>query len=133
MSRALVGFDRLHAMIETAIDAVPAHAYPPVNVEKRGESDFRVTLAIAGFTADEVSIEVRDGRLEIEGGKARPDKDEGRIFLHRGIAARSFKRGFQLADHMEVKAATLRDGLLCIDLVREVPEAMKPRKIDIGA
>lgn len=127
--RSAVGFDRLMSMVDAAQKSASADSYPPYNIEKTGENAYQVTLAVAGFGADDLDIEVRDGQLVVV-GKGSTEDDESR-YLHRGIARRAFERRFQLADHVEVKAADLKDGLLVIDLVREIPEAMKPRKIEI--
>ena len=127
--RSAVGFDRLMSMVDAAQKSASADSYPPYNIEKTGENAYQVTLAVAGFGADDLDIEVRDGQLVVV-GKGSTEDDQSR-YLHRGIARRAFERRFQLADHVEVKAADLKDGLLVIDLVREIPEAMKPRKIEI--
>ncbi|MBT7648663.1 MAG: Hsp20 family protein, partial [Rhodospirillaceae bacterium] len=104
--------------------------YPPYNIEKVDENDYRITMALAGFGEDDLDIEVKDATVTVSGEIAQT-KDEGRTYLHRGIAGRSFKRTFQLADHVRVSGAALENGLLHIDLVREVPEALKPRTIEI--
>ena len=129
--RSTVGFDRLFDMLDSVpgFDAGPT-AYPPYNIERLGENEYRITMAVAGFTKDEFNIEVKENSLVVTGQKAADDKQ--RVFLHRGIAARSFERRFQLADHVEVKGADFSDGLLHIDLVRNLPERMKPRTISIG-
>ena len=127
--RSAVGFDRLMSMVDAAQKSASADSYPPYNIEKTGENAYQVTLAVAGFGSDDLKIEVRDGQLVVV-GKGSTEDDQSR-YLHRGIARRAFERRFQLADHVEVKAADLKDGLLVIDLVREIPEAMKPRKIEI--
>lgn len=126
--RSTVGFDRLNRLIDTAFDAnVPA--YPPYNIEKLGEEEYRVTMAVAGFTQDEIDITQHNGSLVIKG---EAGKDEGsKQYLHRGIAQRAFERRFALADHVNVVNANLADGLLTVDLRREVPEALKPRSITI--
>ena len=129
--RSAIGFDRLAGLLDTAsrLDA-QAPSYPPFNVERVDENEYRVTMAVAGFTEDELEIEVKDQTLTISGKKVESDED--RNFLHRGIATRSFERRFQLADHVKVRGAELQLGLLKIELERELPEAMKPRKISIG-
>ena len=128
--RSTVGFDRLMNMLESAGQWSEAgNGYPPYNIERTGEDRYRVTLAVAGFGEDELAIEVRENALLVEGRKK--DVDTGQSFLYRGIAGRSFKRQFQLADHVKVSGAQLHNGLLVIDLVRELPEAMKPRRIEI--
>ena len=106
-------------------------SYPPYNIEKTAEDAYQITLAVAGFGSSDLDVEVRDGQLVIV-GRGGAEEDENK-FLHRGIARRAFERRFQLADHVEVKAADLSDGLLRVDLIREIPEAMKPRKIDINS
>ncbi len=129
--RSTVGFDRLFNLLDSVTgfeENVPA--YPPYNIERLGENEYRITMAVAGFGQDEVNIEVKEQGLTVTGAKKAEDKE--RQFLHRGIAARSFERRFQLADHVEVKGADLKDGLLHIDLVRNVPERLKPRSIAIG-
>ena len=129
--RATVGFDRLTRMLEDAARISDAsNGYPPYNIEKSGENRYRITLAVAGFAEDDLALQVQEGTLTIEGHRKDPEADA--IFLHRGIAGRGFKRQFQLADHVVVENAHLHNGLLVIDLTREVPEAMKPRRIQIS-
>lgn len=130
--RSAIGFDRLAGMLDSAsrLDA-QAPSYPPFNVERVDENDYRVTMAVAGFTEDELEIEVKDQTLTISGKKA-PEETE-RAYLHRGIAARNFERRFQLADHVQVTGAKLENGLLHVDTRREIPEALKPRTISIQA
>jgi molecular chaperone IbpA len=129
--RSTVGFDRLFDLLDSAsgFDA-GAPAYPPYNIERMGENEYRITMAVAGFAEDELKIDVKEQALNVRGEKKAEDKE--RSFLHRGIATRAFDRRFQLADHVEVKGAGLKDGLLHIDLVRNVPERLKPRSIAIG-
>ena len=127
--RSAVGFDRLMNVIDAAQKNSAADGYPPYNIEKTSEDSYQITLAVAGFGSADLDVEVRDGQLVIV-GKGDSEKQDNQ-FLHRGIALRAFERRFQLADHVEVKAADLVDGLLKVDLEREIPEAMKPRKIDI--
>ena len=127
--RSAVGFDRMMSMLDAAQKNAGADSYPPYNIEKTGEDAYQISIAVAGFTTEDLNVEVRDGQLVIL-GKGAVDKDNA-DYLHRGIARRAFERRFQLADHVEVKSADLRDGLLLVDLVREIPEAMKPRKIEI--
>lgn len=131
--RSTVGFDRLARMVETAMQADHAGpSYPPYNIEATDQDAYRVTIAVAGFKEDELSIEVRENTLTVAGQKKDDGADDGgRVYLHRGIAGRDFVRKFQLADHVKVASANLDNGLLSIDLVREIPEAMKPRKIEI--
>jgi len=128
--RSTVGFDRLAKLLDGASGLEASDGYPPYNIERLGENDYRITMAVAGFNKDEFKIEVKEQSLIVSGQKAPEEKE--RVFLHRGIAARSFERRFQLADHVEVKGADFTDGLLHIDLVRNLPERMKPRTISIG-
>lgn len=131
--RSTVGFDRMASLIDRALSADnSSQSYPPYNIEKTGDDAYRITLAAAGFSEDELSIESRESHVIISGAKAEADPAEGVEILHRGIAARSFERRFQLADHVKVVSATLEHGLLHVDLVREVPEALKPRTIQIA-
>ena len=127
--RSAVGFDRMMSVLDAAQKNATADSYPPYNIEKTGEDSYQITVAVAGFGPSDLDVEVRDGQLVIVGNGATEEQDNQ--FLHRGIARRAFERRFQLADHVEVKSADLVDGLLKVDLVREIPEAMKPRKIDI--
>ncbi len=127
--RTLVGFDRLAGMIDQAARLDGASGYPPYNLEKTGQNSFRIELAVAGFSEADLSIELKEGTLHVSGRKPEPAAD--RAFLHRGIAERSFERRFQLADHVKVTSAELENGLLIIDLARELPEALKPRKVPI--
>src|SRR4026209_477033 len=130
--RSTVGFDRLFSVLDSLTTADSgAQTYPPYNIERTGENAYRVTMAVAGFGEDDISIETKENTLTVKGEKkAEAAKDNE--FLYRGIAPRSFERRFHLADHVEVKGATLENGLLHVDLVREIPEAMKPRTIAIG-
>ena len=131
--RSTVGFDRLARLVDGATRVEDASAgYPPYNIEKLGEEDYRVTMAVAGFTADEIDITVHENTLTVTGQAKQADAPATQ-FLHRGIARRAFERRFQLADHIRVKAAALTNGLLDIELAREVPEQLKPRKIEIGS
>ncbi len=128
--RSAIGFDRLPSLLDTAMrTAGTADSYPPYNIEKTGEDAYRITLAVAGFARDDLDIEVRDGVLVVK-GKAGDDGD-GVKYLHRGIAGRAFERRFQLAEHVRADAADLVNGMLTVDLVRELPEAKKPRRIEI--
>jgi molecular chaperone IbpA len=129
--RSTVGFDRLFGLLDTLGDG-GAQTYPPYNIERTGENAYRVTMAVAGFAEDELSIEAKENTLTVKGEKKETTEGEEKEFLYRGIAARSFERRFQVADHVEVKGASLENGLLHIDLVREIPEAMKPRTIAIN-
>ncbi|WP_415715322.1 Hsp20 family protein [Roseibium sp.] len=125
--RSTVGFDRLFSMLDTAGNDTPS--YPPYNIERTGENAYCITMAVAGFTEDELSVEAKEHVLTIKGEKGEEDSD--REILHRGIASRTFERRFQIAEHVRVEGASLENGLLHVDLVREIPEAMKPRKIEI--
>ena len=129
--RSTVGFDRLVQLLDGVTGFNDeATSYPPYNIERVGENAYRITMAVAGFGLDEIRIEVKEQALSVRGEK-KPDDNE-RQYLHRGIAQRSFERRFQLADHVEVKGADLKHGLLHIELVRNLPERMKPRTIPIG-
>jgi molecular chaperone IbpA len=129
--RSTVGFDRLASLLDTTLRGDEATvSYPPYNIEVTGEDAYRVSLAVAGFTRDELAIEQRQNTLIVAGKHAGMANE--RQFLHRGIANRSFERRIGLADHVKVAGASLENGLLHIDLVREVPEAAKPRRIEIG-
>jgi len=128
--RSVVGFDRLASLLETAA-ADGAAGYPPYNIERTDENAYRIEIAVAGFRPDELNIEVKENLLTVEGRKAA--NDDTRRFLHRGLAERNFERKFQLADYVVVVDATLADGLLSISLKRELPEALKPRRIEIGS
>ncbi len=129
--RATVGFDRIADLMDRALSAdVAQSAYPPYNIEKTAENGYRISIAVAGFSADELSVEVKEGALTVAARKAAAEAPK--TYLHRGIATRAFERRFALADHVRVAAASHADGMLHIDLVREVPEALKPRRIEIG-
>jgi molecular chaperone IbpA len=132
--RSTVGFDRLFNMIDQAAGFEAAPTYPPYNIERTGENAYRITLAVAGFSERELSIETKENTLTVRGSKeaAGEERQTAREVLYQGIAARAFERRFQLADYVQVKGASLENGLLHIDLVREVPEAQKPRQIPIG-
>src|SRR5437660_12835145 len=128
--RSTVGFDRLFSMLD-GFEAAPG--YPPYNIERTGENAYRITVAVAGFGENELSLESRENTLTIKGSKEqRADGDIRSEVLYQGIAARAFERRFQLADHVQVTGASLENGLLHVDLVREIPEAQKPRQIPIG-
>ncbi|MEL7045629.1 MAG: Hsp20 family protein [Pseudomonadota bacterium] len=125
-----IGFDRMASLLDSvARDAKPS--YPPYNIERLDENDYRITMAVAGFTEEQLEITSEQNSLVIRG--RQEESDEDRNFLHRGIAARNFERKFQLAEHVRVASARLENGLLHVDLVRELPEAMKPRKIAIDS
>jgi molecular chaperone IbpA len=127
--RSSVGFDRLFELLDQAGKWEPADNYPPYNIEKTGDDTYRITLAVAGFTPDELSITSQPNFLVINGKKAEP---KGGSYLHQGIAGRAFERRFSLAEHVKVTAARLENGLLTVELVRDVPEEMKPRRIPIA-
>ena len=127
--RSAVGFDRLAGLLEAAAKAESAGGYPPYNIESVGDQAYRVEIAVAGFKPEELNVEVKEGTLTVTGRKAANDGE--RRYLHRGLAERNFERRFQLADYVVVTDAALADGLLSIDLRRELPEAMKPRRIAI--
>ncbi|MBR9834523.1 MAG: Hsp20 family protein [Alphaproteobacteria bacterium] len=131
--RTMVGFDRMATMIDSASRLDGAQGYPPYNIERVAEDEFAIEIAVAGFGEDDLEIETNDGQLTVAGRKAQTDEATERDFLHRGIAERGFLRRFQLADHVVVTGAELRNGLLRIELLRELPETKKPRKIAIGA
>ena len=132
--RSTVGFDRLFTMLDQMSTADAAAGYPPYNIERTGELAYRISVAVAGFAESDLSIESRENTLTIRGSKeSHAEANEAkREVLHQGIAARAFERRFQLADHVEVTGASLEHGLLHVDLVREIPEAQKPRQIPIG-
>ncbi len=129
--RTLVGFDRIASLMDQAARLDAAPGYPPFNVEQVDEDSFRIELAVAGFAQEDLSIEFKQNSLVVSGQRKQPETQ--RNYLHRGIAERSFERRFGLADHVRVAGAKLENGMLSIDLVRELPEIMKPRKIEIGA
>lgn len=129
--RATVGFDRLADVMDRALTAdLAAPTYPPYNIEKTGDDNYRISVAVAGFSSDDLSVELRDGAVIVSAKKATEDED--RTYLHRGIATRAFERKFTLADHVRIDGASHVDGMLHIDLVREIPEALKPRRIEIA-
>ena len=129
--RSTVGFDRVMNLLEHAASMGDGSGFPPYDILRTGEDAYRITLAVAGFSQDELTIEVRENVLHVD-GRRTGDEDDVTV-LHRGIAGRSFRRRFQLADFVKVENASLENGLLHIDLVREVPEEMRPRKIEISA
>jgi molecular chaperone IbpA len=131
--RSTVGFDRMFSMLDQVGSAEgPAPSYPPYNIERSGENAYRISLAVAGFIDADLSIEAKESTLTIRGEKQSNDEERRVDVLYQGIAARNFERSFQLADHVQVKGASLENGLLHVDLVREIPEAMKPRAIPIA-
>ena len=128
--RSTVGFDRLFDMLENSGQS--QENYPPFDLIRAGDNQFRIELAVAGFKPDEIDITAQQNVLIVSGRKNEESGDNGTDYIYRGIANRSFERRFALADHIQVRGADLKDGLLAIELVREIPEAMKPRKINIG-
>ena len=129
--RTAIGFDRLARQLETARTLPDAQSYPPYNIEKTGEDSYVLTMAVAGFGPNDIEVVARDNTLAVSGRAAQPE--EGRSFLHRGIAGRAFERRFVLADHIVVEGASLENGLLQLNLRRVVPEALKPRRIAVQA
>ncbi|WP_085599507.1 MULTISPECIES: Hsp20 family protein [unclassified Pseudomonas] len=128
--RSSVGFDRFNDLFESALRNEPGSSYPPYNVEKHADDQYRIVIAAAGFQEQDLELQVEKGVLTVSGGKR--DANEGVTYLHQGIAQRAFKLSFRLADHIEVKAAALNHGLLNIDLLRVVPEEAKPKRIAIN-
>ena len=129
--RNTVGFDRLFSMLDQLVGVESAPAYPPYNIERTGENAYRISVAVAGFTGEDLSIEVKENTLTLKGEKKVSEERKGDV-LYQGIAARSFERRFQLADGVQVTGAALENGLLHVELVREIPEAKKPRRIEIA-
>ena len=129
--RTTVGFDRLFDLMENQVRNNSGDNYPPFNIERRGEDNYRITLAIAGFRPEDLDITAQQNLLVVQGKKREDEADLGEM-LHVGIANRGFERRFELADYVRVENADLADGLLAIDLVREVPDAMKPKKISVN-
>jgi molecular chaperone IbpA len=130
--RSTVGFDRLFDMLENNSFGQAQENYPPFDLIKVGENEYRIELAVAGFKPDELDITAQQNVLIVSGRKKDETEEKQSDYIYRGIANRSFERRFALADHIQVKGADVKDGLLAIDLVREIPEAMKPKKINIG-
>ena len=130
--RSTVGFDRFAQLLDSVAGFDSESTYPPYNIERIADNEYRITMAVAGFKPDELKVDVKETTLTVRGEKKAETAEAGQKFLHRGIAARSFERRFQLADYVEVKGADLKDGLLHVDLVRNIPERMKPRTIQIG-
>ena len=130
--RSTVGFDRLFSLFNEVAGHDGTPGYPPYNIERTGENDYRITVAVAGFSETDLNIEAKESTLTIRGEKQEKTEENKGETLYRGIAARSFERVFQLADDVHVKGAALQNGLLHVDLVREIPEAKKPRQIPIG-
>ena len=133
LHRSTVGFDRLFTMLDSLSQPESAQTYPPYNIERTGENAYRISMAVAGFSDEEISIEAHRNVLTVKGERKEEGNGEGSELLYRGIASRSFERRFQLADHVEVVGATLKNGLLFVDLTRNIPEELKPRKIAITA
>lgn len=132
--RSMIGVDRMADMIETAMRSEgEANGYPPYDIEKTDEDAYRITVAVAGFRPDELEVTSQPNMLVISGRRAAEAEDRQHSYLHRGIAARAFERRFELADYVVVRSAACADGVLTVDLAREVPEALKPRRIEIGA
>jgi molecular chaperone IbpA len=130
--RSTVGFDRLFDMLENSSFGASQENYPPFDLIKKGDNDYCIQLAVAGFKADEIDITAQQNVLVVSGRKNEESEEKSNDFIYRGIANRSFERRFALADHIQVRGADLKDGMLSIELVREIPEAMKPKKINIG-
>jgi molecular chaperone IbpA len=128
--RSTIGYDRLMQLADAATRFESGDGYPPYNIESTGENAYRLTMAVAGFAADEIDVTVKENALLVTGRSKK--EDEKKAYLYRGIARRAFERRFQVADHIKVVGASLDNGLLHVDLVREIPEAMKPRKIEIA-
>ena len=128
--RSSIGFDRVFELLENASRTTTIDNWPPYDIARTGEDDYRITMAVAGFNRDELSMTQERNMLVVSGQKSGEDTGE---YLHRGIAGRTFQRRFQLADHVRVTGARLENGLLTIDLKREIPEEMKPRRIEIGS
>ena len=130
--RSTIGFDRLFDMLENGSAGQAQENYPPFDLIKLGDNDYRIELAVAGFKPDEIDITAQQNVLLVTGRKKEEADDKGTNYVYRGIATRSFERRFALADHIQVRGADMKDGLLAIELKREIPEAMKPKKINIG-
>ncbi|MEQ8558312.1 MAG: Hsp20 family protein [Henriciella sp.] len=130
--RTMVGFDRMASLIDSASRLDGTQGYPPYNIERVADDAFAIEIAVAGFAEEDLEIETNDNLLTVAGKKSQGEDGEERQYLHRGIAERGFLRRFQLADHVIVTGASLKNGLLRVELVRELPEAKKPRKIEIG-
>lgn len=128
--RSTVGFDRLFSLLDQSAQADASATWPPYNIERLAEDEYRITMAVAGFSHDEIDLTQHDTALHVSGQKASQEGE--RQYLHRGIAARGFRQTFNLADHVRVTGASLENGLLTVSLKREVPEALKPRRIAIG-
>ncbi len=134
LMRQTVGFDRFNDLFKRVLEDTNSNNdnYPPYNIEKLGENEYRITMAVSGFTIDDINIVLHDGELNISGSAKETSSDDKSVFLHRGIASRSFQKIFNLADYIQVTNAEMKNGLLIINLVREVPEEKKPRTIPIN-
>ena len=131
--RATVGYDRVADLMDRVLaGSAQQPGYPPYDIEKTDENAYRISLAVAGFAEKELSVEVKEGELIVSAARSDEESDAPRSYLHRGIATRAFERRFQLADHIQVSGATHENGMLHVDLVRELPEALKPRRIEIA-
>lgn len=130
--RSTVGFDRLFTMLDSLGQPEGGQSYPPYNIERTGEDAYRISMAVAGFSENDISIEAHRNVLTVKGERKEENTGEGSELLYRGIASRAFERRFQLADHVDVTGAALKNGLLHIDLKRNIPEELKPRKIEIS-
>jgi molecular chaperone IbpA len=130
--RSAVGFDRLFDMLENSSAGTNGENYPPFDLIRLGDNEYRIELAVAGFKPQQIDITAQQNVLVVSGRKHDEAEEAGSSYIYRGIASRSFERRFALADHIEVRGADLKDGILAIDLVREIPEAMQPKKINIG-
>ena len=130
--RSTVGFDRIADLLDTVAKVDTTLSYPPYDIEKSGEDAYRIELAVAGFKPEEIDITAQQNVLIVSGRKGEESEEKGSNYIYRGIANRSFERRFALADHIQVRGADMKDGLLAIELKREIPEAMKPRKINIA-
>ncbi|TAL39357.1 MAG: Hsp20 family protein [Alphaproteobacteria bacterium] len=131
--RSTVGFDRLSQMLESSLTADQGVSYPPYNILKLDDDHYRITMAVAGFAEKDIDITAKENQLIVQGKALEREETKDATYLHRGIAERAFERRFQLAEHIRVSDASLNNGLLTVELVREIPEAMKPRKVEIKA
>lgn len=131
--KSTVGFDRIFSLLDSLNGVESDNGYPPYNIERVSDDEYRISMAVAGFGEDDLSIEVKENALTVSGSKSDSETDQSAQVLHRGIATRAFERRFRLADFVEVLGAKLENGLLHIDLKREVPETMKPRTIEISS
>mgnify|MGYP000583773558 CR=1 FL=1 len=130
--RSTVGFDRLFSLLDSQVAGNQTPTYPPYNIERTADDEYRITMAVAGFKEDELTVEVKEGTLTVTGSKTESETDESNV-LYRGIASRAFERRFQLAETIKVVGASVENGLLHVDLVHEVPEEKKPRKVEIAS